>query len=178
MAASVRMFFQNGGSTAYIISLGSYGPASGKYQQRADLPVVNNNVNKEAYLQAITSLDREYEPAMCVMPDAVLLDNEAYAEVMNAALTMAERTNRFVCLLDIACGLSPDPADHISEERIFAIIYRTVPVTAKHSFGVSYFPYLCTTQAANFAPDFRHIFAGDLKALAKFLSRIFSAKHR
>jgi phage tail sheath protein FI len=119
MVASVRMFFQNGGSTAYIISLGSYGPASGKYQQRADLPVVNNNVNKEAYLQAITSLDREYEPAMCVMPDAVLLDNEAYAEVMNAALTMAERTNRFVCLLDIACGLSPDPADHISEVENF-----------------------------------------------------------
>lgn len=170
MVASVRMFFQNGGSTAYIISLGNYGPASGKYQQQADLPVVNNNVNKDAYLRAIASLDHEHEPAICVMPDAVLLGSEAYAEVMNAALTMAERTNRFVCLLDIACGLSPDPADHISEVENFR---NNLPNSSGYrealSFGVSYFPYLCTTQAANFAPDFRHIFAGDLKALAKFL---------
>ncbi|MBR7781584.1 phage tail sheath family protein [Undibacterium luofuense] len=167
---SVKMFFLNGGGPAYVISLGNYGPASGQFQKTFDDPIINKNVHSEAYLKAMALLEKEYEPAVCVMPDAVLSDSDGYAQVINAALTMAQDTGRYFCLFDIRCPVPPVQDNY--QEAITQFRAAIAPQSDRNarSYGASYFPWLNSTLYQDDVPDYRNIGDGELTSLAELLA--------
>ena len=167
---SVKMFFLNGGGPAYVISLGNYGPASGQFQKIFDDPIINKNVHIEAYLKAMALLEKEYEPAVCVMPDAVLSDSDGYAQVINAALTMAQDTGRYFCLFDIRCPVPPVQDNF--QEAITQFRAAIAPQSDRNvrSYGACYFPWLNSTLYQDDVPDYRNIGDGKLTSLAELLA--------
>lgn len=89
--SSMRLFFANGGSTCYIISVGDY-----------KTKISGTDLNDLEKGGGIQTLLKELEPTMLVIPDAVLLEeNDCYslqqAMLMHCGADMKSR----VALLDV-----------------------------------------------------------------------------
>jgi hypothetical protein len=69
---SVKMFFQNGGSQAYIVSVGTYGPPSGSPINPGD-QITNGNVKLADLQQGLAALKKVPEVTMYIMPEGTLL---------------------------------------------------------------------------------------------------------
>lgn len=69
---SIRLFYQNGGSTCYVISIGDYADAG--------------TPDKQLFFDALETLMYEQEPTMIVAPDALLLPEDDYYSVQQQAL--------------------------------------------------------------------------------------------
>ncbi len=107
---SIRMFFSNGGSTCYIVSVGDYSNG-----------VNYKELNDEGEEFGIPTLLKYPEPTMVVIPDAVLLeDNDCY-EVQKAMLAHCGRdTNSRFAIIDVLNGDKPrtyDDEDVIVKSR-------------------------------------------------------------
>lgn len=92
----LRLFFANGGSTCYIVSVGLY-----DYEKGVEADVLNTAEDDKG----LKALLKEVEPTMVVVPDAVLLEEaDCYslqqAMVMHCGNDMRSR----VALLDIYDG--------------------------------------------------------------------------
>ena len=101
---TLRLFFSNGGSTCYIISVGTY-----DYTKGVETAALNPAENDKG----LKTLLKEFEPTMVVIPDAVLLGEAdcfslQQAMVMHCGFDMRNR----VALLDVYNGyLSRTMAD-------------------------------------------------------------------
>lgn len=116
---SMRMFFQNGGSTCYILSVGDY----------------NDTIEEKTLTDAIPLLKKEQEPTLVLVPEAVsLADADSCANVQNAVLSHCkEMENRFA-ILDVYEGykeLAEDPVKTFREK-----------VTNYLNYGAAYYPWL------------------------------------
>jgi hypothetical protein len=89
LTESLSLFFLNGGETAYVYSLGSLRVGSAA-----------------PFLDGLTALAKLPEPALLVLPDAVLLSPAELQKVQLAALAhCAKQRNRF-CILDVPAATS------------------------------------------------------------------------
>jgi uncharacterized protein len=93
---TLRLFFSNGGSTCYIISVGTY-----DYTKGVETAALNPAENDKG----LKTLLKEVEPTMVVIPDAVLLDEAdcfslQQAMIMHCGFDMRSR----VALLDVYDG--------------------------------------------------------------------------
>ncbi len=127
--SSMKLFFSNGGSDCYIVSVGSY---------------KDGKVDKKALLKGIEPLKKEPEPTMLVIPEAVLLeDPKECAEIQQGMLLhcgMVMR-NRF-SILDVYGGTekrSPVKEDDVIEK------FRTDIGANQLQWGAAYYPWLETT---------------------------------
>lgn len=116
---SMRMFFQNGGSTCYILSVGDY----------------NDTIEEKTLTDAIPLLKKEQEPTLVLVPEAVsLADADSCANVQNAVLCHCkEMENRFA-ILDVYEGykeLAEAPVKTFREK-----------VTNYLNYGAAYYPWL------------------------------------
>lgn len=123
---SMQLFFQNGGSTCYIVSVGDY----------------SQDVEADKLQAGIKELLKEQEPTMVVIPEAVLLDKDNCISVQQAALAHCggKMRNR-ITILDVYDGWKdrkhPD-GDCIDEFRnALGINYL--------DFATAYYPWLNTT---------------------------------
>lgn len=123
---SMQLFFQNGGSTCYIVSVGDY----------------SQDVEADKLRAGIQELLKEQEPTMVVTPDAVLLDQENCISVQQAALALCggKMRNR-ITILDIYDGWKdrqhPD-GDCIDQ-------FRNALGVNYLDFATAYYPWLNTT---------------------------------
>jgi phage tail sheath protein FI len=83
---SLRMFYANGGGKCYIVSVGAYPAASGI-----------SATDMEAGLQ---ELEREDEPTIILLPDAVSIDTGPYS-TQQTALTQCNRLMDRVAVCDL-----------------------------------------------------------------------------
>lgn len=121
---SVLLFFRNGGGRCHIVSVGDYSAAP----------------SAAPLLAGVQALEKEPEPALLVIPDAVLLDAADCLGVQRAALEHCGRTRRRMAILDLHRGWLPraDP-DPVQD-------FRDGLVGADHlGFGAAYYPWLETT---------------------------------
>ena len=125
---SIKFFYQNGGGSCFIISIGTF----------EDQPFESIQPFKEA----IDLLEKEPEPTMIVIPDAVLFDeaDDCY-NLQNYMIThCGEQMNR-VAILDIfngAHGLNDPTYNPVDEFRD--------NITSNYlSYGAAYYPWLHTT---------------------------------
>ncbi|TXT41112.1 MAG: Uncharacterized protein FD135_571 [Comamonadaceae bacterium] len=122
--ASLQLFFQNGGGTCYIVSVGSYSDAAA-----------------DALMTGVDQLVNVREPTLLVIPDAMLL---AAADGIRVAQHMLQHCgdvmkNR-MAILDVADGYRSrqDPAgDPISA-------FRNALGDNSLDYGVAYYPWLHT----------------------------------
>ncbi|HAS36141.1 MAG TPA: phage tail protein [Flavobacteriales bacterium] len=149
---SMRMFFANGGSLCYVVSVGSYSdPVSGK------------DLNDPATESGIPTLLKYPEPTMLVIPDAVLLE-EADCFSLQQAMLMhcgSDMKSR-VAVLDIYNGDKPRTYDEGD------IITRSREGVGNNflQWGASYYPFLNTTIVQGDEVDFSNISnLGDLVPL-------------
>ena len=163
---SIRLFYENGGGDAYIVSVGSYGAAAGKPMDDADGQIVNGNVTLSDLQQGLEILKNEQEPTMYICPEATLLSKDDNATLMQNMLFQAEEMQTVVCLFDIIGGRNPDPILYTQDIENF----RNNVGTQGLKYGVSYYPFLGTTIMQSGELNYTNLNGGDVKQLQPLLS--------
>lgn len=162
---SVRLFYQNGGGEAWIVSVGGYGPPSGKPIAAPDAPVINPNVVLADLLRGLDALKNEQEPTLYLCPDAILLSAQDNATLMQAMLTRAQTLRTAVCLFDVINGDRPTAGGYLQDIAAF----RNATGDAGLDFGVCYYPFIGTS-LMNDELDYSNLFGGDLEPLAALIA--------
>lgn len=118
---AIRLFYQNGGATCYIMSVGSY----------------NDDIDENALQNALTPFEKEPEPTLVVIPEAVSLETLASCtNVQNEMLAhCAKMKNRFA-ILDVFNGFN-EPNNCIETFR--------ESITNNLEYGAVYYPWLNTS---------------------------------
>lgn len=162
---SVRLFYQNGGGDAYIVSVGAYGPASKKPLTDPAARPVNPNVQLADLQRGLALLQNEAEPTIYVCPEATLLAPADNATLMQSMLLQAGNLQTAVCLFDVIGGANPDPILYTEDIQNF----RNSTGNQGLQFGVSYYPFIGTTIMQQADIDFTNLFGGDTRQLAAFI---------
>ncbi len=126
---SVRLFYANGGSNCYILSVGTYGSA-GIAVSGADL------IGSDTKANPFELLKKETEPTLVVVPDAVVLGKAAYNTVYTASLQhCADMQSRFA-IIDVAQQSSLEKTDDVILE------FRNDIGINHLNYGAAYYPWL------------------------------------
>ena len=129
---ALKFFYQNGGGSCFIISIGSFKDTG------SDMPFTST----EPFMKGIAVLKKETEPTMLVIPDAVLFKpDDCYSLQTQMLAHCAEQQNR-VAILDIYDGdkgLDDPNYDPVKEFR------EKVAGTDSLKYGAAYYPWLHTT---------------------------------
>lgn len=139
---SMKFFYQNGGGSCFIVSVGSY----------VDKDKNPSTIKKSELAAGIDLLEKEIVPTMLVIPDAILLKNtECYALQQKMLMHCGKLKNR-VAILDVYDGDKPlkdatKPVDsfrnNISSEFL--------------SYGAAYYPWLNTTIVQSSEVDYKNL---------------------
>ena len=134
---SMRLFFDNGGGTCYVVSTGTYAEAK---LQAPDAGV---------YTDAIKLVAQQSEVTLLVFPDAaLLLSADQLKDVQTEALSQcASMVGRFA-ILDVQQNLDGNyttPSEQIDTE----ITGFRERVTNNLCYGAAYYPYLKTSYSKN-----------------------------
>jgi len=118
---AMQFFYQNGGGPCYIVSVGGY----------------EDELASKTLAGAFAELEKEQEPTLIVIPEAVSLkDADECANVQNAAIMhCAKMQNRFA-ILDVFDGYK-EPVECIDNFR--------EKVTNRLDLAAAYYPWLKTT---------------------------------
>lgn len=141
----MNFFFQNGGSSCCVVSVGQYGDGKDEQKNRAA-------VDPEALKAGIAALELEAMPTMLVVPEAVGLPDEAacidvqQAMLRHCGLKMRNR----VAILDVYDGhreLKDGPVDrfgeHLGPDGL--------------DFAAAYYPHLHTSIVSSQDLDYRNV---------------------
>lgn len=155
---SMRMFFANGGSTCYIVSVGKYDYEKG---------VAYKDLNDPGEEAGIPTLLKFPEPTMLVIPDAVLLEGEADCYQLQKDMLMhcGKDMKSRVALLDVYNGDQPrtrDDNDVIDKAREgYGMEFL--------QWGASYYPFLNSTIVQGDEVTFQNV--KDLATLTPILDK-------
>ncbi len=161
---SIRLFFQNGGSNCFILSLGTYG---------GDDPAVTqinlNDFSDDLFKQ----LEKELTPSIVVLPDimgAFAKDSVKCYDVYRKLLQHCSNTQSRFAILDVHC--SNDLKNDID-------LFRQNIGGNYLSYGAAYYPWLHTSIVPDTEIDFTNlsISISELKAIlpAAGTAEIFSS---
>ena len=163
---SIRLFFQNGGGSAYIVSMGTYGEPSGKPMENPADTIINPNVKLQDLQDGLALLKNEEEPTMYICPEATLLSVEDNGTLMQSMLLQAQDMQTTICLFDIIGGASPDPILYTEDIETF----RNSTGSNGLKYGTSYYPFVCTTIMQSGEIDYTNLFGGDIKQLEALIN--------
>jgi len=162
---SVRLFYENGGGDAYIVSVGPYGASSKTPANPADR-IVNPNVKLNDLLHGLELLKNEEEPTMYICPEATLLSVENNGSLMQAMLLQCTEMQTAISVFDVIGGKDPDPILYTNDITEF----RNRTGSIGLNYGAAYYPFIGTTIMQNDDIDYTNLFGGDIKQLAPLLT--------
>jgi phage tail sheath protein FI len=131
MFRCIQLFFKNGGGTCYIVSVGTYGNTD-------EVTVVKNEL-----LGGISTLLKEQEPTMVLVPDAVKLGDDCY-EVYKQVLEHCNKMQSRMGIFDVYNGYEDRIQDSDIEIDVIGR-FREKIGTKYLKFGAAYFPWLETS---------------------------------
>ncbi len=150
----LQLFFANGGSNCYIVSIGSYDTA------------MANGVSEADYQTCFTALEQFAEPTMVVMPDAMLLDASDWTSVSQSALLHCNLMQNRIAIFDVLNGyLPPDGSanDPIKGTNGNSGFYTVNGLgEAFNKYGVAYYPWLNTNIVPSNTIDYSWLTSGTL----------------
>jgi hypothetical protein len=181
----IRLFFENGGSTCYIVSVGSYtsvkettkvatkDPKTGK-----ETPATSNSearvneISKKALSGGVTALVAEDEPTMLVIPEAIMLEEGDCFALQQEMLVHCglKMQNRFA-LLDVYNG---DQARSYDKNDVVTRFREGIGSNFL-AYSGAYYPYVNTAVVQKEEVDVRNVANLDLlnTLLAKEADAIF-----
>ncbi len=162
---SVQLFFQNGGSVAYIVSLGPYGTATNSSINPGE-EITNMNVKLADFQSALAALKKFDDVTMYVAPESTLLSDSEYSTLMETMLLQSSDMQTSISILDVKGGREPDP--NLWQDDIAA--FRNSTGNNGLSFGAAYYPYLKTTAMSVDQIDYTNINGGDVSTLMDLLN--------
>lgn len=161
---SIKLFYDNGGGDAYIVSVGTYGPTSGKPIEVGE-QIVNPNVQLNDLKSGLELLKNEQDPTMYICPEATLLTPDNNGSLMQAMLSQSQEMQTSVCIFDVIGGDSPDLLDYPQDIEVF----RESTGTNGLDYGAVYYPFVDTTIMQTSDIYYTNIFGGDTKQLQDLL---------
>jgi hypothetical protein len=162
---SIRLFYENGGGDAYIVSVGTYGPPSNN-PATPGVPIVNPNVQLNDLLGGLALLKNEQEPTMYICPEATLLSVGNNSTLMEAMLAQCVDVQTSVSVFDIIGGDDPDPIMWQNDIATF----RNSTGQQGLSYGTAYYPFIGTSIMQSTDIDYTNLFGGDLKQLSPLIN--------
>ena len=121
---SMRIFFQNGGTTCYICSVGGY----------------DKGIDQKMLSGGITPFEKEQEPTLMIIPDAVSLDDAGLcAKVHTALLAHCNKMQNRFTILDVFEGFTER-----NLEKDCVADFREKVGTDYLNYGASYYPWVKT----------------------------------
>jgi uncharacterized protein len=162
---SIRLFYENGGADAYIVSVGSYGPPSKNPANPGD-QIVNANVQLSDLMNGLALLKNEQEPTMYICPEATLLTPANNGTLMQEMLLQCTEMQTAISIFDIIGGKDPDPIMYTNDITAF----RNSTGSLGLNYGTAYYPFIGTTIMQNQDIDYTNLFGGDTKQLAPLLT--------
>lgn len=162
---SLLMFFENGGSQAYIVSIGGYGPPSGSPIQPGD-QIVNPNVLLGDMKKGLEVLEAIQEVTIYIYPEATLLSSAENGTLMESTLLQCGKMETAVAIFDVIGGREPDPILWPADIQQF----RNNTGNNSLKFGVAYYPYLKTTVVPINEVTYEIINGGDISVLVPILN--------
>ncbi len=129
MYYGLSLYFRNGGGPCYVVSVGYYG------EKISDLAVTVTPVIAD-FINGLSLLEKEDEPTLIVLLDAVNLKKTDYHGLAQQALKQSHKLGDRFVILDVLRDKSDVMAD-IDEFR-FGV------GTSDLSYGAAYHPYLQT----------------------------------
>ena len=166
MYNSIRLFFQNGGGDAYIVSVGGYGEPSKKPQEAPGQQIVNPNVKLADLQRGLGLLKNEQEPTMYICPEATLLSADDNSTLMQSMLLQAEEMQTTICIFDVIGGRDPDPILYTDSIESF----RNATGSQGLKYGACYYPFVGTTIVQTGEINYTNLFGGNVKDLAPLLN--------
>lgn len=147
---SMRLFYQNGGGSCCILSIGTYAAKT---------------IAKKDFLDGIDLLKSVDGPTIILAPDSLLLPGDDYATISSLMLELCGTRRDRIALFDVYNGFISDAADMDS----------TIATTRQYfginslSYGVSYFPWVCTGIVQNSELIFTNIATASVDDLFSLL---------
>ena len=117
---SIKLFFSNGGSDCYIVSIGNY----------------TNNIQKTDFINALDAVSKKDEPTILLFPDAVNLPGNELYDLQKAALKQAAELGDRFCIFDLKFADTKEDHDEIVNE------FRNNIGTDNLKYGAAYTPHL------------------------------------
>ncbi|MEI8113472.1 MAG: phage tail sheath C-terminal domain-containing protein [Bacteroidia bacterium] len=130
MFRGLQLFFNNGGGTCYIVSVGTY---EGK---------VKVEIKKDDLVAGLATLLKEQEPTMIVIPDAVKLAVDECYDVYKQVLAHCNHMQSRVAILDIYDGDQARIRGNAPEDIIAN--FRELIGTEYLKYAAAYYPWLNT----------------------------------
>ena len=138
----MKMFFANGGTDCYIVSVGTYDE--------------DKKVDGQALMKGIEPLKKEPEPTMLVIPEAVI-DREQYAPILGAMLLHCGQVMRNrVAIFDVLDGdYVPGPGKERTTKEIIKK-FRDDVGTNHLQWAAAYYPWLEMTAVSSNDLNFKN----------------------
>ncbi|MGN6179909.1 MAG: phage tail sheath family protein [Mucilaginibacter sp.] len=162
---SIRLFYQNGGADAYIVSVGTYGAPSG-IPAVPGTPVTNPNVRLNDLKGGLALLLNEPEPTMYICPDATLLSVADNGNLMQEMMMQCAQMQTAVSVFDVIGGKNPDPVKYTDDIATF----RNNTGSNGLNYGTAYYPFIGTTVMGYHDIDYTNLFGGDIRQLAPVIN--------
>jgi len=130
---SMEMFYANGGSTCYVVSVGDYSAA----------------VTAAALSKGIDAIAYQTGPTMLVVPEAIYLSVEDYYAITGDMLTQASTLQDRVAIFDLLdANTVPQTLDLDRDLDACVTQFQSNPAlqnSKSPSYGMAYFPFLNTS---------------------------------
>lgn len=121
---SLSLYFKNGGGSCYIVSVGNY----------------STTPSKDHFLAGLAALEREDEPTLILVTDAVNLPAaDYYTVVCQQALAQCDKLGDRFAILDVAATGVADFRDKIGINSL--------------PYGAAYYPFVQTALTYDYAED-------------------------
>ncbi len=165
MYNSIRLFYENGGGDAYIVSVGTYGKPSKKVS-KAGKQIINQKVQLNALINGLALLKKEQEPTMYICPEATLLSIEDNGTLMQEMLLQSSEMQTAISIFDLIGGRNPDSILYTQDIENF----RNNTGANGLSYGTAYYPFIGTTIMQPSDIDFTNLFGGNIDELEALIN--------
>ena len=148
---SLKFFYQNGGGSCFIVSVGSFTDKDDKAPFNSIKP----------FMDGIDLLKKETEPTMIVVPDAVLFGSEDCYRLQEYMLNHCGEQMDKVAILDIHEGYKglDDPIDNPIDK------FRNNVSSNYLNYGAAYYPWLNTSIVQPSEVDYKNLNDEGIKTL-------------
>lgn len=130
---AIQLFFNNGGSNCYILAL----------QVASGSPQLNdfNPLTPPGAKTVFDIIQKEDEPTLIVIPDAVLLDANSFNTLMNDSLQLCGQMQDRFTIMDVLNG----EQEHDGSSTDPITVFRNGVSDPALNYGAAYYPWLRTS---------------------------------